>query len=280
MKKRIFFTTLLLVVSFLSLFFWRTTVLQKRDDAAAFQISLQKERNIKNEQAFLDAQKIEKQNVPVINSDSSSIESEKNETVEIKKKDDVKVPFTVQAPLGHWSDMRFQDGCEEASVAMAFKWTQNKTFTSSTDAEEEILKIVKFEEKTFGHYIDSSADVGKILSQFYGYENHRVVENFTSDDMKKELSTGNILLVPAYGRALKNPNFKAPGPVAHMLVVVGWDSKTGEFITNDPGTRRGEGYRYDEKLLFDAIWAYPSSEEHPTVPKSTQNKAMLVVSKN
>ena len=35
-----------------------------------------------------------------------------------------------------------------------------------------------------------------------------------------------------------------------MIVVVGY--KNGFFITNDPGTRHGRSYVYDENLLFAA----------------------------
>jgi hypothetical protein len=36
-----------------------------------------------------------------------------------------------------------------------------------------------------------------------------------------------------------------------MLVIVGYDSNG--FITNDPGTRKGEGYRYSFATLMAAI---------------------------
>ena len=87
-------------------------------------------------------------------------------------------------------------------------------------------------------------------------------------------------MVPAFGQALKNPNFAKPGPITHMLVVVGYDEKTKEFITNDPGTKRGQNYRYNENVLFDAVWAYPAGKIHPDPPKNTSQKVMLVVLRN
>jgi hypothetical protein len=78
------------------------------------------------------------------------------------------------------------------------------------------------------------------------------------------------------GRELKNPNFKAPGPVTHMVLVKGYDYKTKEFITNDPGTRRGENYRYPEKISLKAIRVYPTGY-HLAVKKV--KKEMIVVEK-
>ena len=70
--------------------------------------------------------------------------------------------------------------------------------------------------------------------------------------IKEQIAQNNPVILPAAGRELKNPNFKAPGPLYHMLVVRGWLSD-GRIITNDPGTRRGEGYIYDKSVLWDAI---------------------------
>ncbi len=44
------------------------------------------------------------------------------------------VPFTVQAPLGDWTDARQQDGCEEASVLMAMAWVRDEEFVNEVDA--------------------------------------------------------------------------------------------------------------------------------------------------
>ena len=58
--------------------------------------------------------------------------------------------------------------------------------------------------------------------------------------------------MPAAGELLDNPHFKSP-PLYHMLVVRGFDSHQDIFITNDPGTRRGESYAYNRQKLFAAI---------------------------
>ncbi|MEI6379075.1 MAG: hypothetical protein WCO55_05425 [Candidatus Falkowbacteria bacterium] len=75
------------------------------------------------------------------------------------------------------------------------------------------------------------------------------------------------------GRLLKNPNYKAPGPLQHFLVIKGYDYATKEFITNDSGTRNGRDYRYPEKVLFTALREYPTGKHLPI----KENKKMLII---
>ena len=260
MKKKLFFSLIFLLILSLGLF-WRQ-----------FNLSVPKEKVLIDSVSISQDQSVAQSEV------KNSVPAQAEDT---KKTEDVKVPFTSQAPLANWSDERFQNGCEEASVVMAMRWIQNKPFSSPTDAQQEIVNIGNFEEKTFGNFIDASAQqVGQILSQFYNFNNFTIKNNPTLADLKTELAKGNIILVPAFGQALKNPNFTKPGPITHMLVVVGYDEKTKEFITNDPGTKKGQNYRYNENVLFDAVWAYPAGKIHPDPPKNTSQKVMLVVLRN
>ena len=69
--------------------------------------------------------------------------------------------------------------------------------------------------------------------------------------MKSALANGSPIIVPAAGRELANPNFTGAGPLYHMLVVRGYTDST--FVTNDPGTRNGNGYVYKQKIIMDAM---------------------------
>ena len=191
------------------------------------------------------------------------------------------VPFVVQAPFANWSDPNFQNACEEASMVMAMGWVNNEKTISPAEAQKRILAIIGFENKTLGYSADTNAfDMEKIFQQYFKHKNVVAQENVTLADLKAQLGAGNLVLVSVFGQALKNPNFTAPGPIAHMLVLIGYDPTTQEFITNDPGTKHGAGYRYDENLLFGAIWEYPSGKTIPPVPTpSKMKKAMLSVSK-
>ncbi|MDZ4384894.1 MAG: C39 family peptidase, partial [Candidatus Moranbacteria bacterium] len=184
-----------------------------------------------------------------------------------------RVPFVVQAPTANWDDLVFQNACEEASVIMAMGWVNGTESISSSDAQKQISDIDDFEMETFGYSYDTDVfDVKRIFEQYFKYNNVSIQENISIDDIKRELQAGNLVLVPAFGQALGNPNYTYPGPVVHMLVITGYDPAAREFITNDPGTRRGGGYRYDGNVLMDAVWQYPSGQDVPSVPLGSLKK--------
>jgi len=59
-----------------------------------------------------------------------------------------------------------------------------------------------------------------------------------------------------------------------MLVVIGYDGKTDEFITNDVGTRHGEKFRYGSSRFEASLIDYPTGDDLPATPGKT---AMIVV---
>lgn len=162
------------------------------------------------------------------------------------------VPFISQAPFGSWA-VPYQDFCEEASVVMAAHWVWNVPITP-TIADTEMKIIKQLEGLLFGHSKDNSAEeMATVLKTLYGMKNVAVKEVAVKQELIAELTAGKILIVPAAGRLLKNPYFTPPGPVYHMLVVKGYDAARDEFITNDPGTKRGANLRYHANTLFNAI---------------------------
>lgn len=187
------------------------------------------------------------------------------------------VPFIAQAPLGHWSDPRQEDGCEEASVLMAVAWVRGKTFTKQT-AEQELITISNTEQRLYSSYINTSLTdtVQRLFKTYYSFENAKTRFSISTQDIVKELQQGNLVLVQVYGRRLKNPFFTPPGPIEHMLVIKGYDNKTKEFITNDPGTRHGESYRYPESIMQNAIYLYPTTGKKIDL---LQRTGMIIVSK-
>lgn len=193
---------------------------------------------------------------------------------------DLRAPFILQAPFGNWDDFVFQNACEEASIAMAMGWIRGVQNISPAEAEKQILDIVGFENSEFGYNTDTDVfDMQIIFQKHFKHQNVSTQKNISIQDIKDELHKGNLIIVPAYGRALKNPNYSGAGPIAHMLVIAGYDPQTEEFITNDPGTRKGAGYRYGENALFSAIWNYPSSQDNIPEPAGPLEKVMLIVGK-
>lgn len=183
------------------------------------------------------------------------------------------VPFTPQAPHAVW-DTLHEDACEEAAVLMAARYTRGERsgLINPDSAEAEIQKIVAWEREEFGYFEDTTAEqTAQILREYYSINNVSVRHDISITDIKKELGQGKLVIVPAAGRLLGNPFFKQPGPIYHMLLLIGYTKDT--IITNDPGTKRGEGFRYKNDVLFNAIHDWTGSDD--TIAQG--RKAMIVV---
>lgn len=183
------------------------------------------------------------------------------------------VPFTAQAPFAIW-DVLHEDACEEASVVMVARFYKNQTITGPADADEEIKKLAAWEDQNFGFNKDTSAELtARMLKEYYGFAD--VIVKYDSEAtiemIKKELISGRPVIVPNFGQALKNPFFRAPGPVYHMIVIKGY-TKDDKFIVNDPGTKRGADFIYKQDTLMKAINDWDDENN-----RLSGRKAMIVV---
>jgi hypothetical protein len=163
------------------------------------------------------------------------------------------VPFTSQAPNGDWGEP-YQEACEEASIYMVHQFYEGEPAGQIDPqvADEGIWEIVNFENALFGFYKDTTAAQTAVLAeQMYGYGRVDVISDPTVEDIKTHVAAGRPVIIPAAGRELGNPFFTSPGPLYHMLVVKGYTET--QFITNDPGTRRGASYVYDFDTIMNAM---------------------------
>ncbi len=183
--------------------------------------------------------------------------------------------FAAQAPFGEWSNPIFQNGCEEASILVAISWVNGIKFLAKDEIKNSIIAITDFEDRTYGYAPDrSAADTAKLLTDYFDYQKVSVKYGVSAYDIKYQLQQGNLVIVPVNGQVLKNPFYTPPGPERHMLVIIGYDAKTKEFITQDVGTRHGEKFRYSENILSSALRDYLTGDHLPV----TENiKAMIVV---
>ena len=191
---------------------------------------------------------------------------------------DQAVPFTSQAPLGEWKDQRQQDGCEEAVAAMAMAWVGKEKNITKDNWRLRILILSNFEKKKYGEYRDvSSRDiVAWLFNDYFNYQKVSLKPVKDVSDIIKELEAGHLVLLPMDGQKLKNPYFSPPGPERHMIMVRGYDYAKDQFITNDPGTRRGAAYHYSSATIFQAIRAYETGYHKPI---KEVVKEMIVVEK-
>ena len=162
------------------------------------------------------------------------------------------IPFTSQAPKQNW-DAIHEQLCEEAAVLMAASYVLGRDIPDADYADEQLFAIKAFEEERFGYFEDTTAEeTAAILREYYKISRVTVVYDPTIADITQALLQGKAVIAPAAGRELGNPYFTAPGPLYHMLVIKGY-TKDGRFITNDPGTRRGANYLYDQNIVLNAI---------------------------
>lgn len=190
------------------------------------------------------------------------------------------VPFASQAPFGDWG-MPYQEACEEASLIMAARYFAGQTLTPQ-EMDEEIKKLVAWEKERFGYYEDTtSAEVAAIAQEYFNLSAY-LDYDVSVDSIKKYLSQNKLVLVPAAGRILPNPYFTGDGPLYHMLVIRGYT--TDRFITNDPGTRRGQEFVYKYNDLIAAVHDWPRSQGGAKSDVTAQDmltgqKVMIVISK-
>ena len=142
--------------------------------------------------------------------------------------------------------------------------------------EAEIQKLVAWEEDN-GYKIDLTAqEVVDIFKNYFNLSTTLKTE-VSVDRIKYELNQGNLIIIPAAGRDLNNPYFQTPEPIYHMLVIKGYDSD--EFITNDVGTKRGDGFKYKYSQLLNAIhnWNHNLAEDGMTDEEMRMGERVMVV---
>jgi Peptidase_C39 like family len=182
------------------------------------------------------------------------------------------VPFTPQAPTGNWDTIHNED-CEEASAVMA-----NAFYSGPHDAkldpayvEGQLTKLTDWEMKNFGYNLDiTSEETVQMIKANYDLQS-KILYGFTEQNIKNELAQNHLVLLPANGRLLGNPNYRQPGPKYHMLVIRGYAQTS--IITNDPGTRNGLNYSYDFNTLYKANGEW----DHQTNSVDLDKKNIIVV---
>lgn len=196
--------------------------------------------------------------------------------VELPSDFDIKVPFVSQAPFALWDPLH-NEACEEASMIMVAKYFKGEKLDKEI-MEDEIQKLIEWEEKN-GYSIDLTVEqVVEILDKYFGLK-AKTSNGLTLEKIKSEIASGKLIILPLAGRLVQNPYYRQPGPLYHMLIVRGFDED--EFITNDPGTKRGEGYRY---RYWDLLWAVHDwtggvrqYDDHRPEPDITKGSKVIVV---
>ncbi|MBI1961716.1 MAG: C39 family peptidase [Parcubacteria group bacterium] len=163
------------------------------------------------------------------------------------------VPFQSQAPHADWS-LPYQEACEEASLIMADRFFSGDSL-SADQMDSAIKELVAWEQNTFGYYEDTTAAEVAFIWQEYFKGSAVLDDDVSVENIKRHISSNKLVVVPAAGRMLGNPYFTGDGPLYHMLIIRGYTPT--QFITNDPGTKRGEEFVYTHAALINAIADWP-----------------------
>ena len=178
------------------------------------------------------------------------------------------VPYINEAPSNNWTGP-WKNACEEASIAMVEMYYQGKTQVSIKEAEAYMQTLFDKQDQLYGTNHD--ADTARMLEIINTATSFKAIikEKPTLEDIKKELLTSHPVITPLYGYDLKNPNipFLRSGSYYHMLVVIGYDDKTNEFIVNDTGDiKQGASHRYDYELFLNSIHDFDFSTKKANGP--------------
>lgn len=212
------------------------------------------------------------------NSQNTNSKSNDNSNVRAEEEDkdfpatlQLKVPFTAQAPTANWDELH-NEACEEASAIMANAYFNGVTSLPPATVEKQIDMLTKWQQENFGYYLSINTQEVKEMIEA-NYDLKAEIVDISENTIKKALSENKLVIVPANGQILGNPNFKQPGPIYHMFVITGYDSKN--FITNDPGTRNGLNYKY----TYETIEAATGNWEPGPHKVNLDSKKIIIVSK-
>lgn len=187
------------------------------------------------------------------------------------------VPFLVQAPFADWQDPMQQDACEEASMIMIDAWVKNYELPKK-DGLDKITKLSRYIDKIYGSSKDSSIEeIKEILGDYFKIEKTQLYYDTNLEEIKGLLKEGKVLIVGVNGQTIGNEHFSGIGPLNHMVVLIGYDEETRNFLAHDPGTRHGKEYRYPYENFVESIRNYKSSAE--ISDRNEQRKVVLAIAK-
>ncbi|MBU4284781.1 C39 family peptidase [Patescibacteria group bacterium] len=184
-------------------------------------------------------------------------------TTEILKPDKfiLDVPYINEAPDGNFSG-NWKNGCEEASIAMVEKYYLGKKSVSIEEAKSFMQNLFDIQDRLYGSNASTdAARTAKIINNYTSF-NAVVKDNPTIEDIRRQIRINRPVISLHYGFDLQNPNipFSRIGSYYHMLVVVGYNDETQEFIVNDDGDmKNGKNHRYNYDLFMNSLHDYNPS---------------------
>lgn len=183
----------------------------------------------------------------------------------------IKVPFTPQAPTANWDELH-NEACEEASIIMANAYFMQIKSLPPEAVEREIAKLTAWQNENYGYHLSvDTEEVAKMAREVYKLKTE--VVSLSEDTIKRALADNKLVIWPGNGQLLENPYYKQPGPIYHMFLITGYNEKG--FITNDPGTKRGQDLQY----TYDILRGATGNWNHGAHEVDLSNKKIIIISK-
>ena len=232
---------------------WAPVEIRDADEVPVVAVADQKIKRSEDQKIEEEDQEAHEDDLPIFSAQGGSASGGQSSDLaaspEIPTQMNLAVPFTSQAPEKNW-DQPWQDACEEAAVLMLDAYYKGYGL-SPLFARDEILKMVSWEEEQGWGLSIEIEKMKELAQEVTKLQSYKVIENPTVEQIKQSVAAGHPVIVMAYGKALPNPYFRNGGPEYHALVIRGYTET--EFITNDPGTWRGENFRYTFDDLMNAM---------------------------
>lgn len=158
------------------------------------------------------------------------------------------VPYASQVPFGNWV-APFDEACEETSAIMVQAYYNGKKTLVATDVRKKIQTIVAWENTAFGDNTDTSASqTQKFIQQTLSFDT-TIHTNPTIDDIKKELRASHPVISFHNTHKLYRTSFLRG--TYHVVVIIGYDDITEEFIIHDPA--RTNQHRFLYTSVMDSL---------------------------
>ncbi len=180
----------------------------------------------------------------------------------------LKVPYTSEIPNGTWTKP-WNNACEEASIVMVEGYYFGYETTTKQIAIANMSSLFKIENKIFGSNADTDTTRTAKLINDYTDISATIKENPTLEEIKSELTEGRPVIAMLYMKNIVNKNhrFRAGGSYYHVLVIIGFDDNTKEFITNDNGdSKTGAGFRYKYDAIMTNLHDFNYKTRHADGP--------------
>ncbi len=163
---------------------------------------------------------------------------------------ELSVPYLSQVPDGIWVNP-WANACEEASILMVNAYYE-KTEIKNTEAKQAMQAMFAWENENFGKNFDTTAEeTGLLVAAKANFSTE--IKNYPTLDEIKDQLRNNRPVIAMLDQFILNQKPRDLNASFHVLVIVGFDDTTQEFIVNDPAD---SARHYPYSRMMEALHDY------------------------